>query len=98
MHLRERGDTSRDIKRAVADVQSREQIRSVIGQSVRGLDRIDRAMILGAYAEGAREEHAHFAGTVEDFAEFVCGERSTRFSGSTHLIGMPSVDIRQIIP
>jgi hypothetical protein len=71
-----------------------EQIRGVIEQSVRGLDRVDRAMILGAYLAGAVEEHDHFTGTVEAFAEFVCGDRSTRFAGSTHLIGMPAIELR----
>lgn len=82
-----------DVARTLTELQSREQIRGVIEQSIRGLDRIDRAMILGAYVDGAVEEHAHFTGTVEKFAEFVCGERAARFASSTHLTGMPSVEL-----
>jgi hypothetical protein len=76
VHQNERGATPRDIECVLTDVESLEQIRSVIEQSVRGPGRIDRPMIV----EGARAEHAHFTGTVEDVAEFACGER---WSGTT---------------
>jgi hypothetical protein len=79
--------------RAVLDCLSREQIRDVIDLSVRGIDRVDRSMILAAYHPLAREEHSHFDGTVEDFAEFVCGPRSERFVGTTHLLGYSRVEL-----
>jgi hypothetical protein len=79
--------------RALLACLSREQIRDVIDLSVRGIDRVDRSMILAAYHPLAREEHAIFDGSVEDFAEFVCGPRSERFVGTTHLLGYSRVEI-----
>lgn len=77
----------------LADLSAREEIRNTLNRLVRATDRIDRELLLSCYHPDAVEEHGHFQGSAVEFAEFICGPRSARFAGTTHLLGTPTISI-----
>jgi hypothetical protein len=77
----------------VEELLEREVIHDVLKRLARGTDRIDLDIFLSCYHPDAVEEHGHFQGPAREFAEFVCGDRSGRFAGTTHLIGAPAITV-----
>ena len=61
-------------------------IRDVMASYARGIDRMDRKLIEGAYWPDGYDRHAHFGGTPAEFTDWVMG-LLTGDSASSHLLG-----------
>lgn len=61
-------------------------IRDCMARYARGVDRMDRALIEGAYWEDGYDRHAHFQGSPREFADWVLGLVVSDESTS-HLLG-----------
>ena len=48
----------------------RQEIEDCVLRFCRGIDRMDREMVLSAYHEGAKCDHGAFAGDVEEYVDF----------------------------
>src|SRR5687768_7203639 len=53
------------------DHRARTEIHDTLMRYCRGVDRLDRDLILSAYHPGARDNHGSFDGPVEDFVDWV---------------------------
>jgi hypothetical protein len=65
-------------------------IRDVMASYARGIDRMDRALIEGAYWPDGYDRHAHFGGTPAEFTDWVMGLLADD-SASSHLLGQSLV-------
>jgi hypothetical protein len=72
-------DTS-ELAAAVEELQDRQAILDCLMRYSRGVDRLDRELILSAYHPDAIDDHGMFVGDREEFADWVIGMHS-----STHL-------------
>jgi hypothetical protein len=70
------------LKRLLAEAA----IRDVMASYARGIDRMDRELILGAYWEDGYDRHAHFGGTPAEFTDWVM-DLLAGDSASSHLLG-----------
>ena len=61
-------------------------IRDCMACYARGIDRMDRSLILGAYWEDGYDRHAHFGGTPAEFTDWVM-DLLAGDSASSHLLG-----------
>ena len=52
-------------------VEDEAAIRDCMARYARGIDRMDRGLILGAYWEDGYDRHAHFGGTPAEFTDWV---------------------------
>jgi len=66
---------------------ARQQIYDALMRYCRGVDRLDREMMLSAYHPGARDNHGSFDGPVEDFVEWVIQRHRDQIISCTHLVG-----------
>lgn len=67
-------------------------IRDCMARYARGIDRMDRALILGAYWEDGYDRHAHFGGTPLEFTDWVM-DLLAGDNASSHLLGQSLVRI-----
>jgi len=64
---------------------ARDQIRTVLFQYARGIDRRDDALVRSCYHGDAREEHGTFSGQASEFVDFVM-PRLRRFGVTSHCL------------
>jgi hypothetical protein len=55
----------------VREIKDRQDIYDCIMRYCRGIDRLDRAMLLSAYHPDALDDHGPYCGPVEGFADYV---------------------------
>lgn len=72
---------------------ARTQIHDALMRYCRGVDRLDRDMMLSAYHPGARDNHGSFDGPVEDFVEWVIQRHRDRILSCTHFVGNSLIKI-----
>jgi hypothetical protein len=76
------------------ELLARQQIYDALMRAVRGVDRLDRDLILSAYHPGARDNHGSFDGPVEEFVEWVMGRHGDgRIPSCTHVVGNVSIRV-----
>jgi hypothetical protein len=68
-------------------MDARYRIKDALMRNARGVDRLDRGMILSAYHPGARDNHGSFDGCAEDFADWVLARHTGKIHGCTHFLG-----------
>ena len=81
-----------DLAAAVREIQDRQAILDCITRFCRGVDRMDRDLILSAYHPDAVDDHGVFVGGPEaltDWMLVVC----QKIEGSAHMIGNHTVEI-----
>ncbi|NMI01125.1 nuclear transport factor 2 family protein [Pseudonocardia acidicola] len=69
-----------EIERNVRELRDRQEILDCLMRYSRGVDRLDRDLLLSVYHEDAIDDHGMFVGDREEFADWVVG-----MHGSTHL-------------
>lgn len=69
------------------ELVARTQIHDALMRYCRGVDRLDREMMLSAYHPGARDSHGSFEGPVEEFVEWVIERHRDRIISCTHFVG-----------
>jgi ketosteroid isomerase-like protein len=72
--------TPEELERAVGELQDRQAIIDCLATYSRGVDRLDRDLLLSVYHEDAIDDHGMFVGDREEFADWVIQMHS-----STHL-------------
>jgi hypothetical protein len=72
--------TGEELERAVVQLQDRQAILDCLMNYSRGVDRLDRELLLSVYHEDAIDDHGMFVGNREEFADWVVEMHS-----STHL-------------
>jgi hypothetical protein len=70
----------------VRELKDRQEIYDCIMRYCRGIDRLDRAMLLSAYHPGAVDDHGSFVGPVERFADYVFDLHATHQHRTQHHI------------
>jgi hypothetical protein len=59
-----------ELERAVHELQDRQAIHDCLMTYSRGVDRLDRELLLSVYHEDAIDDHGVFVGTPEEFADW----------------------------
>jgi len=75
------------LEQALHEILARNQIHDALMRYCRGVDRLDRALILSAYHPGARDNHGSFDGPAEEFAEWVIERHTNNIVSCTHFVG-----------
>jgi hypothetical protein len=70
----------------VRELKDRQEIYECLTRYCRGIDRLDRNMLLSAYHADAVDDHGAFVGPVEAWADFVFDLHSTHQHRTQHLL------------
>lgn len=74
------------------DLVAQQEIRDVLARYTRGIDRMDRELVLSCYHPGALDDHGAFRGTAEEFADWVA-EALAHFDSTMHFLGQQLVEV-----
>lgn len=61
----------KELERAVTELQDRQAIHDCLMNYSRGVDRLDRDLLLSVYHEDAIDDHGVFVGTRDEFVDWV---------------------------
>lgn len=78
--------TLAELERKLAHLLDREAIRDVVANYCRGVDRLDRDLLLSVYHPDALDDHAGFVGHREEFWAFVSDLHGTYHRVTQHYI------------
>jgi SnoaL-like domain len=67
-----------ELERAVVALQDRQAIQDVLMTYSRGIDRLDRELLLSVYHDDAIDDHGVFVGSPEEFAVLRTGAQPAR--------------------
>src|SRR6476659_244045 len=70
----------------VRELKDRQEIYECLTRYCRGIDRLDRAMLLSAYHPDAVDDHGAFVGPVDAWADFVFNLHSTHQHRTQHML------------
>lgn len=70
----------------VREMKDRQEIYDCLMRYCRGIDRLDRDVLLSAYHAGALDDHGTFVGPVERFADYVFDLHATHQHRTQHHI------------
>lgn len=74
------------------DLVDRQAIADVVLRYCRGIDRLDLELVRDCYHDDATEEHGTFAGTRDEYVEWVAAVL-TRFTGTMHVVANQLVEV-----
>lgn len=63
-----------ELESGLRELQDREAIRACLARYARGVDRLDRELLLSAYHPDAIDDHGKFVGGPTEFADWVFGQ------------------------
>jgi hypothetical protein len=75
-----------ETKALVREMKDRQEIYDCLMRYCRGIDRLDREMLLSAYHADALDDHGTFVGPVEKFADYVFDLHATHQHRTQHHI------------
>jgi hypothetical protein len=78
--------TSEDLERAVRELQDRQQIHDCLMRYSRGVDRLDRELLLSVYHEDAIDDHGVFVGTPAEFADWAIAMHTRTHLSHQHCV------------
>ena len=76
----------------VAGLLAKQEIAEVIHRYCRGIDRLDRELVLSCYHPGAIDAHGSFVGPVEEFVVW-CWPILSKHTSTMHFIGNLLVEL-----
>ena len=85
--------TTEDLERAVAELQDRQAIADCLATYSRGVDRLDRELLLSVYHDDAVDDHGVFVGTPEEFADWAIGMHTATHLSHQHCIFNSTCDL-----
>jgi ketosteroid isomerase-like protein len=85
--------TPAELERKVQDLSDRQEIRDCLMRYSRGVDRLDREILLSAYHHDAIDDHGMFVGAPEEFADWVLQMHSTMHVSQQHCLFNHSCEI-----
>ncbi|MDQ7903881.1 nuclear transport factor 2 family protein [Phytohabitans sp. ZYX-F-186] len=71
----------------------RQEILDCVYRCCRGVDRLDRDLLLSAYHPGAIDDHGIFRGTVEEFADWAFAGHRANHRGHHHYVMNHTCDL-----
>jgi hypothetical protein len=74
------------------DLVAQQEIRDVLARYTRGIDRMDRELVLSCYHPGAYDDHGEFQGTAEEFADWVATVLAY-FERTMHFLGQQLIEL-----
>jgi ketosteroid isomerase-like protein len=72
--------------RMVQELYDRQAIRDQVNNYCRGVDRMDRELLLSVYHPDAIDDHGHFTGGVEAFIDWAFGYHGTYQDAHQHIV------------
>jgi hypothetical protein len=76
------------------DLTDRQAIQDCLLRYCRGVDRLDRELVLSAYHPDAIDDHGAFVGTPSDFVDWAFGYHQQHQLSHHHMIFNSSVELR----
>ena len=81
------------IEEVLHEIVARQQIYDALIRYCRGVDRLDKDIMLSAYHPGANDNHGGFNGPVEKFVEWVFTNHKGKIEACTHLVGNVLIEV-----
>jgi hypothetical protein len=78
--------TPDELERTVAELADRQAIHDVLMTYSRGIDRLDRELLLSVYHEDAIDDHGVFVGTPGEFADWAIAMHTATHLSHQHCI------------
>jgi hypothetical protein len=78
--------TSEELERAICKLQDRQEILDCITAYCRGVDRMDRDLLLSTYHPDAIDDHGQIVGSREAFVDWLFDLTSRNHVATTHII------------
>jgi hypothetical protein len=85
---------SEELLRTVQELRDRAEIYECLMRYCRGVDRLDRELLLSAYHPDAIDDHGIFLGTAKEFADWALGIHTRYQSVSQHIITNHSCEVK----
>ena len=85
--------TPDELERTVRELADRQAILDCLMNYSRGVDRLDRELLLSCYHEDAVDDHGMFVGDREEFADWVVGMHSGTHLSHQHCLFNHSCDL-----
>lgn len=82
-----------DTAAMIRDLHDRQSIHDRLVAYCRGVDRLDRDLLLSAYHADAVDDHGLFVGTPEEFADWAFAYHSKNQTATQHIITNHSCDL-----
>jgi hypothetical protein len=80
-------------KDSAAEWNARMKISDVLVQYCRGIDRLDKQILLDVYWPEAIDNHSIFNGPARDFVDFIMVFMEERYIATLHLLGQSTINI-----
>ncbi|MBT4519257.1 MAG: nuclear transport factor 2 family protein [Halieaceae bacterium] len=81
------------MKHQIQMLTDRQQIYDCLVRYCRGIDRLDRELLLSAYHPDAIDDHGFFVGNPEEFADFFFSFHRDNQHGTSHIISNHYVEL-----
>jgi SnoaL-like protein len=78
--------TSEELERTVAELADRQAINDCLMTYSRGIDRLDRDLLISVYHEDAIDDHGVFVGNREEFADWAIAMHTATHLSHQHCI------------
>jgi len=85
--------TPEELERTVTELADRQAIRDVLMAYSRGIDRLDRELLISLYHEDAIDDHGVFVGTREEFADWAIAMHTATHLSHQHCIFNVTFDL-----
>jgi len=85
--------TPEELERTVTELADRQAIRDVLMAYSRGIDRLDRELLISLYHEDAIDDHGVFVGTREEFADWAIAMHTATHLSHQHCIFNVTCDL-----
>jgi hypothetical protein len=82
-----------DTEKMLHELFAKQQIYEVLVRYCRGVDRLDKDIILSVYHPGANDDHGGFNGPVEQFVDWVFGNHKGKIEACTHFLGNVLIEV-----
>jgi len=76
------------------EIIAHHQIRSALARAARGIDRIDKDLMLSAFHPGALDHHGTYDGTAEGFADWAVARHKAGILASTHIVTNEYIEVK----
>lgn len=87
--------TPEELERAVIELQDRQAIHDCLMTYSRGIDRLDRELLLSVYHPDAIDDHGVFVGTPEEFADWAIAMHTKTHLSHQHCVLNYTVDLNK---
>ncbi|UZW55361.1 nuclear transport factor 2 family protein [Sphingobium sp. JS3065] len=77
----------------VRDLEARRQIQDVLTRLSRGIDRLDRELMISCYHPDAIDHHGSYEGSAVGFADWVLERHAGKIEQCMHFLGQINLDI-----